>query len=201
MRKKHKIFPKKLFSCWHPVGYSYEIKADKPYGTFLLDEPVVVWRTADGNVHAMRDVCIHRGTALSLGWIKDDCLVCPYHAWQFDKKGDCVLIPQAPEAEIPSKAKTPTYHCQEKFGLVWVALEDPVYDLPTVPEYENTAWKLVKTGPFDWKSDSSRQVENFTDFGHFPWVHPGLLGDPERPKVPECRVIVKDSVLHYSVVR
>jgi vanillate O-demethylase monooxygenase subunit len=112
-----------------------------------------------------------------------------------------VLIPQAAEAEIPSKTKTPTYHCQEKFGLVWVALENPVYDLPTFPEYENTAWKLVKTRPFDWKSGSSRQVENFTDFGHFPWVHPGLLGDPERPKVPECKVTVKDSVLHYSVVR
>jgi hypothetical protein len=26
-------------------------------------------------------------------------------------------------------------------------------------------------------------VENFTDFGHFPWVHPGLLGDPDRPVV------------------
>ena len=26
-------------------------------------------------------------------------------------------------------------------------------------------------------ADAARQVENFTDFGHFPWVHPGLLGD------------------------
>lgn len=201
MKKKHPIFPEKLFGCWHPVGYSHEITADKPYGTILLDEAVVVWRTADGKVHAMRDVCIHRGTALSLGWIKDDCIVCPYHAWQFDNKGDCVLIPQAPDAEIPAKAKTPVYSCQEKFGLVWVALKDSVYDLPEIPEYENKDWKLVNTGPFDWKSDSSRQVENFTDFGHFPWVHPGLLGDPKRPEVPECKVTLKDSILYYSVVR
>jgi len=194
-------FPEKLLACWHPVGYSYEIKEDAPFGTFLLDEAIVIWRTSDGGIHAMRDLCIHRGTALSLGWIKDDCLVCPYHAWQYDKKGDCVLIPQAPDAEIPSKAKTPTYLCQEKFGLVWVALKNPVYDLPDIPEYESADWKLVNTGPFNWNSDSSRQVENFTDFGHFPWVHPGLLGDPERPKVPDCKVVVKESVLHYSVVR
>ena len=71
-------FPEKLLACWHPVGYSDEIKADKPFGTILLDEPVVIWRTSDGTPHAMRDLCIHRGTALSLGWIKDDCLVCPY---------------------------------------------------------------------------------------------------------------------------
>ena len=201
MTHTQKIFPDRLFACWHPVGYSEEIPSSKPFGTFLLDEALVIWRTSDGRVHAMQDLCIHRGTALSLGWIKDDCLVCPYHAWQYDKKGDCVLIPQAPEAEIPSKAKTPTYQCQEKFGLVWVALKDPEFDLPDIPEYESTDWKLVKTGPFDWSSDSSRQVENFTDFGHFPWVHPGLLGDPERPKVPDCKVTVKDSVLHYSVVR
>lgn len=194
-------FPEKLLACWHPVGYSTEIKADAPFGTFLLDEAIVIWRTSDGGIYAMRDLCIHRGTALSLGWIKDDCLVCPYHAWQYDKKGDCVLIPQAPDAEIPGKAKTPAYHCQEKYGVVWVALKDPVYDLPKIPEYESADWKLVNTGPFNWNSDSSRQVENFTDFGHFPWVHPGLLGDPERPKVPDCKVIVKDAVLHYSVVR
>ena len=112
------IFPKKLMACWHPVGYSYEIKKETPFGTFLLDQALVLWRTSDGTVHAMRDLCIHRGTALSLGWIKNDCLVCPYHAWEYDKKGACVHIPQAPDVEIPKKAKTPTYHCQEKYGLV-----------------------------------------------------------------------------------
>ncbi|MGB5171968.1 MAG: aromatic ring-hydroxylating dioxygenase subunit alpha [Eudoraea sp.] len=201
MQTKKIYFPKRLLACWHPIGYSHEIKAGSPYGTILLDQPIVLWRTSDGLPHAMRDLCIHRGTALSLGWIKDDCLVCPYHAWQYDKKGACVLIPQAPDAEIPQKAKTPTYYCIEKFGLVWVALKKPEFDLPEIPEYENGHWKLVNTGPFNWNSHSSRQLENFTDFGHFPWVHPGLLGDPERPEVPDCKVVVKDSVLHYSVVR
>lgn len=201
MKTSEVDFPEKLFACWHPAGYSTEVKDKEPYGTFILDEPVVIWRSSDGGLHAMRDICIHRGTALSLGWIKDDCLVCPYHAWQFNKKGDCVKIPQAPDTAIPAKAKTPTYHCQEKFGLVWVALKKPVYDLPDIPEFESPDWKLVNTGPFSWKSDSSRQVENFTDFGHFPWVHPGLLGDPDRPEVPECNVTTKESVLHYSVVR
>ena len=201
MKETKQLFPERLFACWHPVGYRNEIKEKEPFGTFLLDEAIVIWRTADGRPHAMRDLCIHRGTALSLGWIKDDCLVCPYHAWEYNKKGSCVKIPQAPDAEIPSKAKAPTYHCQEKFGLVWVSLKEPEFDLPDIPEFENTDWKLVNTGPFDWKSDSSRQVENFTDFGHFPWVHPGLLGDPERPEVPDCKVTTKDAVLHYSVVR
>jgi len=201
MKNNKTTFPERLFACWHPVGYSNEIKENTPFGTFLLDKAIVIWRTSDGKPHAMGDLCIHRGTALSLGWIKDDCLVCPYHAWEYNKKGKCVKIPQAPDTDIPRKAKTPTYHCQEKFGLVWVAIKEPEFDLPDIPEYENSDWKLVNTGPFDWNSDSSRQVENFTDFGHFPWVHPGLLGDPERPEVPDCKVTTKDAVLHYSIVR
>jgi len=44
-------------------------------------------------------------------------------------------------------------------------------------------------------------VENFTDFGHFPWVHPGLLGDPSRPVVPRHEVSTEDHVLRYSIVR
>ena len=60
---------------------------------------------------------------------------------------------------------------------------------------------MVNTGPFAWRSDASRQVENFTDFGHFPWVHPGLLGDPERPIVPDHSVDTREHVLHYTIVR
>jgi vanillate O-demethylase monooxygenase subunit len=73
--------------------------------------------------------------------------------------------------------------------------------LPEIPEFENGAWKVVNTGPFDWHSDASRQVENFTDFGHFPWVHPGLLGDPERPIVPDYTVKTQGHILYYDVVR
>jgi vanillate O-demethylase monooxygenase subunit len=60
---------------------------------------------------------------------------------------------------------------------------------------------VVTAGPYRWRCDAARQVENFTDFGHFPWVHPGLLGDPERPVVPRHEVRTEENVLHYSIVR
>lgn len=194
--------PEKLFRCWHPVAYAHEVR-DAPFGAMLLGEAVVVWRTGDGRAHAMRDLCIHRGTALSLGWIADDCLVCPYHAWRYDASGACVRIPQSAQTTIPLKARTPVYRCQERYGLVWVCLRDdePAYALPELPELESGGYKVVNTGPFAWKSGASRQVENFTDFGHFPWVHPGLLGDPERPIVPEHSVETRGHVLHYTIVR
>ena len=195
-------FPEKLTRCWHPVAYASEV-SDTPAAVTLLGEAVVVWRTSDGRAHAMRDLCIHRGTALSLGWVVDDCLVCPYHAWRYDASGVCVRIPQSAHATIPAKARTPVYRCHERYGLIWVCLgaDEPAYALPEISELESGAFKVVNTGPFVWQSDASRQVENFTDFGHFPWVHPGLLGDPDRPVVPDHTVETREHVLHYTVVR
>ncbi len=195
------VFPEKLSNCWHPVAYSEEIGGESPFPAKLLGESIVVWREENGQPHAMRDLCIHRGTALSLGHLVDDCIVCPYHGWRYDSTGACVLIPQTANENVPSKARVDSYHCQERYGLIWVAMANPIYSLPSVPELENDDWQVIHTGPYEWDCDASRQVENFTDFGHFPWVHPGLLGDVNRPEVPDHTVEVKDHVLHYTVVR
>jgi vanillate O-demethylase monooxygenase subunit len=190
---------------WHPVGYSTEI-TQQPFGTTLLGEPVVVWRDETGRPHAMRDLCIHRGTALSLGRVERSEIICAYHGWRFTADGKCSRIPQLTDSsQIPPKARVDAYHCQERYGLVWVALlsllEQPERPLAQVPELESGEWTVVETGPFSWQTNASRQVENFTDFGHFPWVHPGLLGDPDRPEVPPHNVRTEGDVLHYEVVR
>ena len=190
-----------LRACWHPVAFSHDL-ADKPVHADLLGEPLVVWRGADGQPRAHSDLCIHRGTALSLGWISGDELVCAYHGWRYGADGRCVAIPQLENpARVPAKARIGAFSCQERYGLVWVALEEPRWPLPPVPELEDGTWTVVTAGPYRWECDAARQVENFTDFGHFPWVHPGLLGDPDRPVVPRYDVRTEGHVLHYSIVR
>lgn len=196
-----KQLPENLFSCWHPIAYGYEV-TDKPKSTKLLGEHLVIWRTGDGVAHVMQDLCIHRGTALSLGWTSDTEIVCPYHSWRYESGGKCTLIPQQESTNIPNKARVKTYQSIERYGLIWANLRDEArYELPEIPEFESGDWKIVNTGPFEWQSDASRQVENFTDFGHFPWVHPGLLGDVNRPIVPDYSVDVDGHILHYTVVR
>jgi phenylpropionate dioxygenase-like ring-hydroxylating dioxygenase large terminal subunit len=93
------------------------------------------------------------------------------------------------------------FRAQERYGLIWAALEEPRWPLPEVPELENGAWAVVAAGPYRWRCDAARQVENFTDFGHFPWVHPGLLGDPDRPVVPPYQVHTDGHVLRHQIVR
>ena len=190
-----------LRACWHPVAFSRDLE-DRPVHADLLGEALVLWRGPDGQPRADSDLCVHRGTALSLGWITGDELVCPYHGWRYGPDGRCVAIPQLEDpARVPAKARIGAFGCQERYGLVWVALEEPRWLLPHVPELEDESWALVTAGPYRWECDAARQVENFTDFGHFPWVHPGLLGDPDRPVVPRHEVRTEGHVLHYEIVR
>ena len=190
-----------LRNHWHPVAWARDL-GEKPIPADLLGEPLALWRDSQGAAHATSDLCIHRGTALSLGWVEGDEIACPYHGWRFNTEGRCTRIPQLEDpTKVPAKARIAAHHCQERYGLLWVSLDEPAWDIPEIPEFETEGWELVECGPYGWDSDASRQLENFTDFGHFPWVHPGLLGDPERPVVPAHEVTVEGHVLHYSVVR
>ena len=198
--------PSALRSYWHPVAFSADL-GTAPRHADLLGEALVLWRGPDGGPRAMSDLCVHRGTALSLGWVSGEELVCPYHGWRYGADGRCVAIPQLAEpGRVPARARVTAFAAQERYGLVWVALSEPRWPLPQVPELEGASlgdggWAVVTAGPYRWQCDAARQVENFTDFGHFPWVHPGLLGDPSRPVVPRHEVRTEGHVLHYSVVR
>jgi vanillate O-demethylase monooxygenase subunit len=188
-------------ACWHPVAFASDV-ADRPMRADLLGEPLVIWRGPGGAPRVMSDLCVHRGTALSLGWVAGDELVCPYHGWRYGADGRCVAIPQKEDpTAVPGKARVRAFGAQERYGLIWVALDEPRWPLPEVPELEDDGWAVVSAGPYRWQCDAARQVENFTDFGHFPWVHPGLLGDPERPVVPAYSVSTDDHVLRYEIVR
>ncbi|MCU1432481.1 MAG: Rieske (2Fe-2S) domain protein, partial [Actinotalea sp.] len=114
-----------LAGYWHPIAQSHDVD-EKPRRFSLLEDDLVVYRDADG-VAAFRDICIHRGAALSLGWVREGRLVCPYHGWQYDRTGACVKIPSRPaDAPIPAAAKAKAYQVREQYGLVWVAMTDPV---------------------------------------------------------------------------
>jgi phenylpropionate dioxygenase-like ring-hydroxylating dioxygenase large terminal subunit len=190
-----------LRRCWHPVAYAAEI-GPAPHAATLLGEPLVLWRDGAGTLRAFRDVCVHRGTALSLGRVADGELVCPYHGWRYRGDGACTAIPQLPDpAQVPARARAVAHRVQERYGIAWVALDEPRWALPEVPELEAEGWRTVRTGPFAWRCDASRQVENFTDFGHFAFVHPGLLGDAERAVVAPHEVRADGHVLRYDYVR
>ena len=48
------------------------------------EEAVALVRTADGDVHAVEDVCSHEDYPLSEGWVEDHTIECALHGSRFD---------------------------------------------------------------------------------------------------------------------
>ena len=59
---------------------------EEPIQVVVMGERVVLFRNEQG-IHAFKDLCIHRGAALSLGCVRDGNLVCPYHGWEYNDEG------------------------------------------------------------------------------------------------------------------
>jgi phenylpropionate dioxygenase-like ring-hydroxylating dioxygenase large terminal subunit len=192
-----------LRAFWHPVATADKV-TDRPYAVELLGERVVLYR-AGGDVVAFRDLCIHRGVRLSIGSVEGENLVCAYHGWTYGPSGACVRIPSQPaDAAIPRKARTIRYHAAERHGLIWVCLADePAAPLPEFPQpgfprmgEPGTDWFLVE---FEWDVNPARMTENSMDHTHFPFIHPGVLGDPERPIYPDVQVELLDDGMRYVI--
>jgi phenylpropionate dioxygenase-like ring-hydroxylating dioxygenase large terminal subunit len=183
---------------WYPAALSAEV-TDRPVATRLLDEPIVLWRAA-GQAVAFQDLCVHRGTRLSLGWIEGDTLVCQYHGWTYDRRGACTRIPSLPpDRPIPRKACVPRYHCAEQYGLVFVCLGEPRRPIVEFPEFDRPGYRAFFFGRHRWKTSAARMIENFMDVSHFPWVHPGSLGDRAKPLIPAIAVKRGDGELSFEV--
>ncbi len=158
-----------------------------PVKVQVLGEDVVLWRSLNG-LRAFRDLCIHRGTALSLGRVEGGTLVCPYHGWRYDDNGQCVAIPAQPGAPVPTKARAWTYRCRERYGIVWVCLGEPAGEPPPHLEQNDPAFRTIICGPYTVRAEAPRVIENFLDVSHLMWVHEGYLGVPSHAEVNEYRV-------------
>ncbi len=184
---------------WHPVATLQELSESNaqgvgPIGRVLLEEAVVIAKL-DDKIVAMADRCAHRFAKLSAGKVlPDGRLQCPYHGWQYGSDGKCKLIPACPNDPVPKKAFTQAYECEVKYGLIWVRLDSSwnCSSIPYCEAWENPEFKRQIIGvPYDWGSSAERRWENFTDFSHFAYVHPGTLYDPaysEPAIVPIDRV-------------
>src|SRR5262245_62045361 len=93
-----------LINEWHVVAAAADLGEGKPLAARLLGEDLVLWQIGE-RIHAWRDLCLHRGTRLSLGTVKDATLVCPYHGWTYDELGQCVRFPAHPTQTPPAKAR------------------------------------------------------------------------------------------------
>lgn len=185
---------------WYVVATSEAVYDGKMIATQLLEEDIIIWR-ADGKLQAWQDRCPHRGSALSLGEVRNgDTVVCPYHGWHFDTSGQCTLMPAHPKQKPSGRACVKTYHVQEKYGFIWVNLGQAEKDVPVFHGVDDD-YHLVINGPYDVETSGPRAVENFLDLSHFPFVHTGYLGEEPYTEVSDFDVTVSETEILVSNAR
>jgi phenylpropionate dioxygenase-like ring-hydroxylating dioxygenase large terminal subunit len=184
-----------LKNFWYPIQFSEKVST-KPQRQRILGQDLVVYRDESGTAQVMSDLCVHRGGALSGGWVKGGCIVCPYHGWEYEKNGQCSKIPANLEGKaIPNRARVDAYPTQERYDFVWAFLGDLSEEerppMPELPHFGNPEFKKI-TGEYKWKVNYERAVENSVDIAHAPFVHGGSFGNPDKPQVPDFEMIVGD---------
>ena len=176
-----------LLNDWHPVARSSDLQEASIISSRLLGEDLVLWRM-HGKAMAWQDLCVHRGTRLTLGHIDGEDLQCGYHGWTYNTDGECVRIPAHPEQKPPPKAKVRTYMCKESYGLIWATLGEPVRDLPMFDEWNDASFRKVACGPYRYMASGTRAVENFLDVAHLPILHAGMLGEKTHAEISDYSV-------------
>jgi phenylpropionate dioxygenase-like ring-hydroxylating dioxygenase large terminal subunit len=163
-----------LLNDWHVVAQASDFHPGEVRSARLLGVDLVVWRNR-GGIHAWLDQCRHRGAKLSLGRVRDECLVCSYHGWCYDGSGACTLIPAHAELTAAVAARAHVAQVRVRYELVWVCLGTPAGDVPPFPEWDDAAYRKVAAGPYRFRAYAPRVLEDFMDAGHYPFVHAGQM--------------------------
>jgi renierapurpurin 18,18'-hydroxylase len=163
---------------WYPVAWAHQLQPGRVIPVVIWQQSIAVYRDTAGQVHAIENVCPHKGVELHLGEVQGDRLVCPYHGWEFDRSGQCVHIPYFPPDQKLPCAIAPSYPAQERYGIIWVFPGDPDLADPRqmleVPEYDDPNCLMIPiTGVFN--AHFSICNENTMDVFH-GFLHKNLQG-------------------------
>lgn len=166
---------------WYVAGFSWEL-TDKPLARTLLGEPMVMFRTADGQVAALEDRCCHRSVPLSLGTLEAEGLRCGYHGLLYGASGQCLEIPG--QVKIPGKAKVRSFNLREQDQILWVwfGREEQAAPVSNPPSYPHHSSGEYLFGGDVYHYDAPWQLihDNLLDLSHLGYVHLHTIGGNAR---------------------
>ena len=166
-----------LRNSWYVAAWSHEF-VDRPVARTILEEPVVVFRTADGAVAALEDRCPHRHLPLSMGAPEGSGIRCGDHGLVIDGMAKCIEVPS--QTFIPPNARIKSYPVAERYGWVWVWMgESMAADTALIPDFSRMIDPAHATVGKTNHVRSSYQLvtDNLMDLSHVGYVHTSTIGN------------------------
>ncbi|MEM6452532.1 MAG: Rieske 2Fe-2S domain-containing protein [Cyanobacteria bacterium P01_D01_bin.105] len=151
-----------LLNHWHPTIKSSQLKR-KPVLVQLCNEEIVLFRTAKGEIGALKNRCPHRGMRLSQGWVEKDEIVCPYHAWRYAADGKGVS-PSTPKL----KPCVSSFSVVERYEMIWIK---SAHSSAEFPDFNSQDYLYAGVVIQDIQAPLEVVVDNFSDIEHNPTTH------------------------------
>ena len=167
-------------NAWYVAAWPEEID-EAPLARTIMNEPIVMFRDADGNVGAIEDRCCHRGAPLSHGTVVEKGLQCVYHGLVFDGDGKCVKIPG--QKTLPDQANIQGYPLFEQHKIVWIWMGDPALADESMivgyPWHDQTDKWPHRKECYSIKCNYMLMIDNLMDLTHLGYLHTKTIGgDP-----------------------
>lgn len=119
---------------WQQVGRVEDLPKVGSYLTYdILDDSIVVVRTAPDTLKAHHNVCMHRGRRLVdiPAGAKSTCghkksFVCGFHGWTYDRDGNCIHVPEQQDwqgALTPENTHLAPVHVDTWGGWIWINMD------------------------------------------------------------------------------
>jgi phenylpropionate dioxygenase-like ring-hydroxylating dioxygenase large terminal subunit len=182
----------------------------------ILDQSVIVVRTADDEIRAFQNACRHRGVQVVEG--RGTCesgFVCPFHGWCYGLDGKNTFVSQrrqfAEHNLQPDDLNLTPVRCEVWGGCAWINLDADAAPLrESIEPFATTldAWHMESFRTEWWKSfrlpvNWKLAQEAFLEQYHVIETHPELVipgrYPPRDPTTFDPRTFV-DSELHYLQV-
>jgi glycine betaine catabolism A len=170
---------------WVFAGHEAELARPGDYLTLRVGEyPLVVLRGRDGGLHALHNVCRHRGSLLCDGETGrvGRRIVCPYHQWSYQHDGALAHARSVPDDTDPAQLGLGRAHCTTVGGLVFVSVADeppdpaPVRDLlePYLAPYGLGSARVAHSSTIVEQGNWKIVMENNRECFHCDASHPEL---------------------------
>jgi glycine betaine catabolism A len=179
------------FARWICAGRADQIPNPGDYFIRTLrDESVIITRDGSGAIHAMFNVCRHRGTRIceQMEGHFVDRIQCPYHAWTYDLAGRLLAAPHMEPGFRKDDYPLHRAGCEVWDGHIFIHLgggATPIADLP--PLWTQLAdlpdrfapWhmqdlRLHRRIVYDVRANWKLIVLNYNECLHCPTLHPAL---------------------------